>query len=592
MLLLSSVVFSLKAQVFFDEGFSSVPPTGWSIDANWSASGSANAGGTSPEARFSWDPNFTGESRLISPATNLTSLTQVSFSFKQMLDHYDGDYTIGVATRSGGGDWNIVWELVNPGANAGPEEVELSITNSDVGQPDFEICFYFSGDSYNLNYWYIDDAKLYAPFDHDVATKKILGDIYFDQGDDYITNALIKNAGLNEEAFDLVLEIIDATTDSLLHTETINTTLAAGIETTLAFGSYVLPYANFMYEVIVYTMLSGDMNPGNDTANKFIYTYTSERGMVVLEIGTGTWSQFCPGAAIGADELIENGHNVALIENHNGDDYANTYSDARNSYYSISGYPTAVFDGLEKVVDGSISQSMYPTYLPFIETREAIKSAFSLMLYGKNTAVNDYEVRGAIHRMGPGMAENIVLHIVLTESHIIEYWQGLGHLNFVTRLMMPDENGTVVDVINNDYIEVNETFQLNEGWDVNECELVYFLQDTDTKEILQAGKVMVNDLIPYGIEDMQENSLAIHNIYPNPFSNETNINFSLANTGNVQISIYDLSGRVIANLANEDMAAGEHKLVWEAGNDVPDGIYFCTISSADHKLTQKVILAR
>ena len=67
-----------------------------------------------------------------------------------MIDHYEGAYTVGVATRSGGGDWSSVWELVNP-TGVPAEEVEISISNGDIGQPDFEICFYFSGNSYNIN---------------------------------------------------------------------------------------------------------------------------------------------------------------------------------------------------------------------------------------------------------------------------------------------------------------------------------------------------------------------------------------------------------------------------------------------------------
>ena len=50
-----------------------------------------------------------------------------------------------------------------------------------------------------------------------------------------------------------------------------------------------------------------------------------QRSFVVLEIGTGTWCVYCPGAAGGADQLVDEGKSVAVIENHNGDSYANTY---------------------------------------------------------------------------------------------------------------------------------------------------------------------------------------------------------------------------------------------------------------------------
>ena len=501
---------------------------------------------------------------------------------------------LGVATRSAGGDWTTVWELSNLSGSIPGELVDFQITNSDIGATDFEIAFYFSGDSYNINYWYIDDAMLYVPLDHDVATKSINGETYFDMGDEYIADATISNVGLNTEAFDVTLEIYDGVTDDLLYTETqVINGLVNGQQTTAAFSGFILPTANDLYNVVVFTSLDGDMNLSNDTNNRYIYTYTTERSMVLLEIGTGTWCGYCPGAAMGADDLIDNGHNVAVIENHNGDTYANTYSDARNAYYGITGYPTAVFDGVISFVGGSATQSMYTNYLPIFEGRAVIRTAFEVGLYGSMTSPGEYTVLGTISKLGPAMNQNVVLHIVLTESHIPESWQGQDHLNFVTRLMMPDENGTVVDVAGNDYIEVEESFTMDGTWVLDECELVYFLQDTDTKEILQGGKVMVTDLIPVGISDeLTENGIAIQNIYPNPFSNETNINFSLASSGNVNFSIHDMTGREVAELANGVMAAGDHQITWEAGSEVPNGIYFCTISTTGHKLTQKVMLSR
>ena len=94
---------------------------------------------------------------------------------------------------------------------------------------------------------------------------------------------------------------------------------------------------------------------------------------------------------MGADDLIANGKQVAVIENHNGDSYANPYSNARNSYYGITGYPTAYFDGGNAVVGGDHTQSMYNYYLPKYNQRIVINSSFTIQLYGTN-AGNNYNV--------------------------------------------------------------------------------------------------------------------------------------------------------------------------------------------------------
>ena len=104
---------------------------------------------------------------------------------------------------------------------------------------------------------------------------------------------------------------------------------------------------------------------------------------------------------------------------------------------------------------------------------------------------------------------------------------------------------------------------------------------------------MVNDLIPVGIEEeLEENGIAIHNIYPNPFSNVTNINFSIASSEYVMVSVHDMTGREVAVLAEEEMIAGDHQISWEVSSEVPNGIYFCTIRTGESTLTQKVMLSR
>ncbi|MEZ5196722.1 MAG: FISUMP domain-containing protein [Bacteroidales bacterium] len=156
-------------QTYLEEDFSSgqMPPNGWSIDnvsIQWTASNSGNAGGTSPEAQFQWIQQI-DTSRLISPQIDLTGLTSVFVRFNHMYDDYEGaGPSVGVATRSGSSNWNIVWEIL-PTINVGPETIELFISNDDVGQPDFQVCFYVKGDLFNLDYWYLDNISVFHPME-------------------------------------------------------------------------------------------------------------------------------------------------------------------------------------------------------------------------------------------------------------------------------------------------------------------------------------------------------------------------------------------------------------------------------------------
>jgi hypothetical protein len=91
-------------------------------------------------------------------------------------------------------------------------------------------------------------------------------------------------------------------------------------------------------------------------------------------------------------------------------------------------------------------------------------------------------------------------------------WQGQDHLNFVERLMVPDQFGTDLDFSGGDIQTVTLNFTMDPGWVKENCELVAFIQDTDDKEILQGvKKTMATPDFDYDAE--------IINIYNVPNSN-------------------------------------------------------------------------
>lgn len=213
-----------------------------------------------------------------------------------------------------------------------------------------------------------------------------------------------------------------------------------------------------------------------------------ERELVVVEIGTGTWCTYCPGASMGADDLVENGHKVAIIEYHNGDSYTNPASTARNIYNGVSIFPTAIFDGLERITGGNHTQSMYSSYLPEYNSRITVMSGYSIELSYTNTG-NNYSVNLQVQKHDPNASHSqLKLRVALTESHIQQNWQGQTELNFVERLMIPDHEGTVVDFSSGNTQQYTFNFAIDPTWNKDFCELVAFLQTDATKEILQGTK--------------------------------------------------------------------------------------------------------
>ncbi len=216
------------------------------------------------------------------------------------------------------------------------------------------------------------------------------------------------------------------------------------------------------------------------------------RNMVAVEIGTGTWCTYCPGAAMGADDLVANGHRVAIIENHNGDVYANTFSNARNTYYAISGYPTARFDGGNAVVGGSHTVSSYPAYLSKYNICIAVPSPVTID-YTMTRNGQQFVFDITITKVATLPNNQLVLQFAVTQSEISQVWQGQTHLNFVNRLMIPDQNGTALDFTNTDVINVNLVANIDPLWPMSDIEFVAFVQDNATKAILNTGRPVSSD---------------------------------------------------------------------------------------------------
>jgi PKD repeat protein len=178
---------------------------------------------------------------------------------------------------------------------------------------------------------------------------------------------------------------------------------------------------------------------------------------------------------------------VAVIENHNGDSLANVYSNARNTFYNITGFPTYKFDGILQVVGGSGSSSMYSSYVPKVNQRNAVLSDFTIDIEFTNLGNNNYTATFTMNNVGGNTTTGLKLQVTITESHMPISWGLADEVNFVDRLMVPSQNGTVLDFSGGSTQVVTLNFTMAGFWDADNCEIVAFIQ-APNKEILQGTK--------------------------------------------------------------------------------------------------------
>jgi flagellar hook assembly protein FlgD len=84
--------------------------------------------------------------------------------------------------------------------------------------------------------------------------------------------------------------------------------------------------------------------------------------------------------------------------------------------------------------------------------------------------------------------------------------------------------------------------------------------------------------------------------FPNPFNPVTTVMFSLPEKGEVDLGVYDVSGRLVKTLYQGVMDQGKHKATWDgtntAGRAVSSGVYFCKLFTKDNVAETKMVILK
>ena len=79
--------------------------------------------------------------------------------------------------------------------------------------------------------------------------------------------------------------------------------------------------------------------------------------------------------------------------------------------------------------------------------------------------------------------------------------------------------------------------------------------------------------------------------FPNPFNPSTTIAFDLPSSAHVRLRIFDLLGREVASLVNEELSAGKHQAQWNASK-MSSGVYFYRIEAGQFVAVRKLVLLK
>jgi hypothetical protein len=84
---------------------------------------------------------------------------------------------------------------------------------------------------------------------------------------------------------------------------------------------------------------------------------------------------------------------------------------------------------------------------------------------------------------------------------------------------------------------------------------------------------------------------ALFDSYPNPFNPTTHIRFRIPRSEHVTLTVYDLHGRKVAELANENLGPGSYERTFEAGG-LASGVYLYHLQAGSFERARKVVLIK
>ncbi len=116
------------------------------------------------------------------------------------------------------------------------------------------------------------------------------------------------------------------------------------------------------------------------------------------------------------------------------------------------------------------------------------------------------------------------------------------------------------------------------------------------RQITNDGGQTVTPLINFkltgtGNAEFSPTAFQLNQNFPNPFNPVTTIQFEIPKTARTTLTVYDILGRNISTVINQNIEAGKHSITWDSSN-IASGIYFYRLTSGEFVETKKMVVAK
>lgn len=318
---------------------------------------------------------------------------------------------------------------------------------------------------------------------------------------------------------------------------------------------------------------------------------------VLVEMFTNSHCVLCPPAHNALKSYAStspNAGNIRYIYYHNRYPYPSdplfqanpADADGRANYYfggALLATPRTLVDGKD---NGSSASSTA------LDSRVAVDSPLDLTLSGNRNG-SAITINASVRGTGSVPGSGVVIHFVVVENSTYVGNNGVSPQNYVMRAMTTSPTGEAFTIGVGQTKSISKTITLSSSWVPESVGVVVFVQNSSSKEIYQSDYIAVKSLtvtdvkndpvLPHGFELSQN--------YPNPFNPRTSFEFTVASVQFVSIKVFNLLGREVAVLVNEQRAPGFYTLTWDA-SALPSGVYLYRMQAGSVIQTRKMTLIK
>jgi hypothetical protein len=186
---------------------------------------------------------------------------------------------------------------------------------------------------------------------------------------------------------------------------------------------------------------------------------------------------------------------------------------------------------------------------------------------------------------------------------------GPGNLNFATaKIVFKDSGGTEIAAAEGTIADANSPLATwtetavaataPAGTATVEAYLLFIQPDSTQGGAVWVDDALLRQAVLVGAPDVAQSAPAfeLRQNVPNPFGPATRIEFVLTRSAPVELSVYDVGGRLVRTLVDRPMTAGTHAASWDGrtagGGVAASGVYRCVLRTPEGQISRSMMLLK